>query len=363
MKKLITMFGFLLIVGYSFGQATAVGEFRVATMTTDFGVNLPIGSKIFCIADSSYWGLTAPVITTDDLTSATRKVRISNGLTSGTVTSVASGNGMNFTTITGTGTVTMGTPGALSGTSTDGVTTTSHTHSITTGAVTDGGTAIPEGNDVYDFVTGLGYQVATVDHDTSMTNEGKLTVEAGDANTAEIHSNTSTSTDVTIGGAGIVTVTENTGTGTITVTGTEVDGSTTNELQTLATTSDATSNTTTLSNSGGSQKLVEGTGITLTTTGTGLDGIVTVAASASALGVTTPIVQWVEVAADDLTLPYPVTMAQTPATTTNISIQINGQTYKYAAGTTPGTFNFTGTALSIYVPVYKYDTVEIRYSY
>ncbi|MGB4847811.1 MAG: hypothetical protein WBP41_07810, partial [Saprospiraceae bacterium] len=61
---------------------------------------------------------------------------------------------------------------------------------------------------------------------------------------------------------------------------TEVDGSITNELQTLANTSDATSHTTTLSNSGGSVKLVEGTGITLTTSGTSLDGIATIATTA-----------------------------------------------------------------------------------
>lgn len=61
----------------------------------------------------------------------------------------------------------------------------------------------------------------------------------------------------------------------------EVDGSTTNELQTLANTSDATSHTVTLSNSGGSIQLVEGTGITLTTSGTAGDGIVTIASTAT----------------------------------------------------------------------------------
>lgn len=50
----------------------------------------------------------------------------------GTVTSVASGNGMNFTTITGSGTVTMGTPGSTTSSSTNVVTTTSHTHAIDT---------------------------------------------------------------------------------------------------------------------------------------------------------------------------------------------------------------------------------------
>jgi hypothetical protein len=49
----------------------------------------------------------------------------------GTVTSVASGNGMNFTTITGTGTVTMGTPSAITSSSTNSTTATSHTHAIT----------------------------------------------------------------------------------------------------------------------------------------------------------------------------------------------------------------------------------------
>lgn len=51
--------------------------------------------------------------------------------TSGTVTSVASGNGMNFTTITGTGTVTMGTPTTLTTSTTNAVTATSHTHAVT----------------------------------------------------------------------------------------------------------------------------------------------------------------------------------------------------------------------------------------
>lgn len=50
----------------------------------------------------------------------------------GTVTQVNAGNGMDFTAITSTGDVTMGTPGTLSGSSANGVTATSHTHGITT---------------------------------------------------------------------------------------------------------------------------------------------------------------------------------------------------------------------------------------
>jgi hypothetical protein len=61
----------------------------------------------------------------------------------------------------------------------------------------------------------------------------------------------------------------------------EVDGSISNELQTIANTSAATTHTATLSDTGGSLQLVEGANITLTTTGTALDGIVTIAATSS----------------------------------------------------------------------------------
>lgn len=120
--------------------------------------------------------------------------------------------------------------------------------------------------------------------DGNTSNEGVLGVGAGGANTAVINSNTSGATGVTVSGAGILAVTESTSAngGTITLTATEVDGSTSNELQTLSNTSDASSHTATLSNSGGSIKLIEGSNITLTTGGTGLDGTVTIAATGGA---------------------------------------------------------------------------------
>lgn len=52
----------------------------------------------------------------------------------GTVTSVGNGNGMNFTTFTTSGTITLGTPTtSLTSATTNAVTTSSHTHAITTG--------------------------------------------------------------------------------------------------------------------------------------------------------------------------------------------------------------------------------------
>lgn len=49
----------------------------------------------------------------------------------GGVTSVSSGNGMNFTTITATGSVVLGTPSTLTTSTTNAVTATSHTHAVT----------------------------------------------------------------------------------------------------------------------------------------------------------------------------------------------------------------------------------------
>lgn len=56
--------------------------------------------------------------------------------TTGTVTSVAAGNGMVFTTITGTGSVTLGTPGDITSTSTSSVSASSHTHALNNTGVT-----------------------------------------------------------------------------------------------------------------------------------------------------------------------------------------------------------------------------------
>ena len=78
--------------------------------------------------------------------------------------------------------------------------------------------------------------------------------------------NSSTGSDVTFSQSGIVSLSLNGN--ELTIGASEVDGSVTNELQTLSHASDATSHTVTLSNGGGGLKLVEGSNITLTTTDT-----------------------------------------------------------------------------------------------
>jgi hypothetical protein len=140
-------------------------------------------------------------------------------------------------------------------------------------------------NKVLVYTAGTGISVTgTVIANTGdllATNEGTLGVGAGSGTSSTLISNTSGANAVTINAAGILAISESTSSngGSITLTATEVDGSTSNELQTVANTSDATSHTVTLSNSGGSIQLVEGSNITLTTTGTSGAGIVTIAST------------------------------------------------------------------------------------
>ena len=120
---------------------------------------------------------------------------------------------------------------------------------------------IPSGNQVLDWtqasqgtIHATNYVDNVDDADASVTNEGSLTVAAGTSTTSIINSNTSGQTGVTLTAAGINSISE-TG-NVITLTATEVDGSTTNEIQTL--TGDVTSTgTTTLTTTIGNDKITE----------------------------------------------------------------------------------------------------------
>lgn len=98
---------------------------------------------------------------------------------------------------------------------------------------------------------------------TKITYDSKGLVTVGaDATTADIAASTNKNY-VTDAQQTVITNTSGTNTGN----------------QTLANTSDSSSHTATLSATGGSIKLVEGSGITLTTTGTTADGIITIAST------------------------------------------------------------------------------------
>ena len=70
MKKLVFTMSIVLIGLLGYSQVTSVGEFRVADATTAFGVNLPLGTKVYNIATGDYWVATAGVVSTATLSTA-----------------------------------------------------------------------------------------------------------------------------------------------------------------------------------------------------------------------------------------------------------------------------------------------------
>lgn len=200
------------------------------------------------------------------------------------------------------------------------------------------------------------------------------------------------------------------GTLSVAVAGTDYDASPTNELQTIANTSDATSHTATLSQSGGSVKLVEGTGVTIATTGTALDGIVTISATADGDGsatnegvigvgagaANTAVITSNTSGANGVTINGGNGIVITETTNTNggtINITSSGgvtktEAFEEASGTPtahaltstaivangarvslngatlkPDKYTLTSSTLTLTVPVLQYDQVIITYTY
>jgi len=154
------------------------------------------------------------------------------------------------------------------------ITTNAGTDAITiTNSAPDQTVSLTEGGIVDITGTYPNFTITATETDGSTTNEA-WTVD-GDAGDTEVISNQT----LLFAGAGIASTSYNATSNTLTITATEVDGSTTNELQTITNSSDATSHTVTLSNSGGTVQFIEGTGITLTTGGTGSAGTVTIAST------------------------------------------------------------------------------------
>lgn len=78
MKKVLITLSIVLISLIGYSQVTNVGEFRIANATTTFGVNLPVGTKIYNIATGEYWVATAGVASTATLTTASASFELLN---------------------------------------------------------------------------------------------------------------------------------------------------------------------------------------------------------------------------------------------------------------------------------------------
>ena len=171
----------------------------------------------------------------------------------GTVEEVIAGSGLTQTgTSTINPTIILGTPGSISGTSTNTATTTSHTHAwdnTSTGYTSNTGTVT---NVAYS--TNIAAFAAAV---TNPTGSSAITLNLSGGTVGQFLKQDGTWANVPSGGT----------------------------TQTFGNVATSTEHSVTLSDSGGSFKLVEGTGITLDTTGTALNGVVTIG-SATDLGTT-----------------------------------------------------------------------------
>lgn len=153
--------------GFSVGNGTGVGALRSNSLTLFNGGNLVIGgatykvgasidlpnpAKAFAVnrgttaqmnsVPSPYNGMlyeNSDSLALMEYWSALGWVKVDRsggGGGSGTVTSILSGNGMNFSTITTTGAVTLGTPSSVTLASTNSLTSNSHTHAFAPGGTT-----------------------------------------------------------------------------------------------------------------------------------------------------------------------------------------------------------------------------------
>ena len=326
MKRLILLLSIIFLSYVGFGQATPTSDVRMVNATTAFGINLPVGTKIYNIATKIWYTANAGITSDKTITTAIAANLLdaaANG--TGTVTSVAAltlgttGTDLSSTVANSTTTpvITLNVPtasasarGVVSSTdwtkfnkAGDSVTTPGWISKYTIDAAGD--LIIGTGNNTYTKLgIGTSNQVLTSNGTTatwstvadgSASNEGALTVVTGGANDSQIHSNTSGSTDVTISGGTGISVTES------------------------------------------------GSTITIATTGLKIAKV-----------------EDLEVATSDSAAAnrYIWTLTQTPAAGT-ISVQINGMSLK---PTTQYTIVQTNK-LRMAMPLYQYDQVSVSYSY
>lgn len=97
MKRLSVILLFVLAAYFGFGQATPVAIQRIADATTVFGINIPVGTKIYDVANKKTYRVILPVPSSDNITTAlagTPKIELEGG---GTITNVTGGHGITAT--------------------------------------------------------------------------------------------------------------------------------------------------------------------------------------------------------------------------------------------------------------------------
>ncbi|MES2140647.1 MAG: hypothetical protein V4511_13145 [Bacteroidota bacterium] len=101
MKKYILTTALLVISYLGFSQVTPASHYRIANRTTAFGINVPVGTQIYCVSDSTTWEVKVGLASTATITTGLSSLFLvgkATNLTVGTVT----GTTVNVNSSTGT---------------------------------------------------------------------------------------------------------------------------------------------------------------------------------------------------------------------------------------------------------------------
>lgn len=78
MKHLVLTTVVLLISHLGFSQTTPTGQMRVQDRVTAFGQNIPAGTQIYCVSDSTLWQAKVGIISTKTITTALNQLELIN---------------------------------------------------------------------------------------------------------------------------------------------------------------------------------------------------------------------------------------------------------------------------------------------
>jgi hypothetical protein len=95
-KKLLLTSALLLVSYLGFSQTVPTAQMRIADRTTAFGQNVPAGTQIYCISDSTLWqakvGIASTFTITTDLAATTPSLVLINRSTNYSVESFEAGS-------------------------------------------------------------------------------------------------------------------------------------------------------------------------------------------------------------------------------------------------------------------------------
>ncbi|MES2394508.1 MAG: hypothetical protein V4549_00810 [Bacteroidota bacterium] len=104
MKKYILTTALLVISYMGFSQVTPAAHYRIADRTTAFGINVSVGSQIYCVSDSTTWEVKAGLASTATITTGLsslflvgKATNLSVGTITGTTVNVNSSTGTSVT--------------------------------------------------------------------------------------------------------------------------------------------------------------------------------------------------------------------------------------------------------------------------